>query len=62
MKIITVGTDKYIVCRELGDSQERATIIRDCTGGVLIRNGNTNRFMICTKIGDAEYEDSQNDA
>jgi len=57
MKTITVADVRYIVIRELGTDSEAASRIRSTHGGALIRNSKDNTFMLCQRIGEAEYEE-----
>ena len=57
MRIIDVGSDRFIVLREMTHDKETPVSTKATFGGVLIRDRNTGRFLICSKIEDIEYEE-----
>jgi hypothetical protein len=57
MKILDIGTDRFIVLCELGTDPEQAKAVQQRRGGILVRDQNTNVFILCEKIPEADFDE-----
>jgi hypothetical protein len=57
MRIIDIGEDRFIVIRELSADEAQATVVKQYTGGILVRQHNTGIFLLCSKLEGIEFNE-----